>query len=86
MSQLYYHEQEEDNTFVERVSRHRGIRVSERNGVDGMRYVELGSQCGIELVDVAAITYDTFSVCDVEVARHLIHQHLPTDRTPFVGA
>lgn len=51
-----------------------------------MRHVELGSQRGVELVNVATVPHNALAVSDVEVSRHLIHQHLPADRAALVGA
>jgi hypothetical protein len=51
-----------------------------------VRHVELGRQRGVELVDVAAVAHDALALCDVEVARDLVDQHVPGDHAALVLA
>jgi hypothetical protein len=69
------------NTFIKGIGWHVWIRLSERDTVECVGYVEGVCLSRYKLMDMPSVSHYTFSVSDVKIACHFIHCHVSINST-----
>ena len=69
------------DTFIKRVRWHVWIRLSERDTVKCVGYVEGMRLSRYKLMDMPAVSHYALSVSDMKIASHFIHCHVPINST-----
>ena len=54
--------------------------------MNGMRYIELGRQRGVELMNVTTIPHNALTVCNVEVSGDFVYTHFAAHGAALVSA
>jgi hypothetical protein len=71
----------EMHTFIKRIRWHVWIRLSERDTVECVGYVEGVRLSRYKLMDMPAVSHYTFSVSDVKISCHFVDCHVPINST-----